>query len=126
MFPAEKKGEWEATRIRERKATDTSNKTEANGHADGDIAMGEAGGTVDGQGTAEDQDDDPKFEEDPTSEEGAVYPLAGWTNSGLVLFLCSPHAHLQYHGPTVPHANTGHLTASVDGARSREPDTIYF
>ena len=75
MFPAEKKGEWEATRIRERKSTNTSNKPEANGHADGDITMGEVGGTVEGQGAAEDQDDDPKFEEDPTSEEGAVYPL---------------------------------------------------
>ena len=75
MFPAEKKGEWEATRIRERKSTNTSNKNEANGHDDGDITMGEASGTVDGQAAAEEQDDDPKFEEDPTSEEGAVYPL---------------------------------------------------
>ena len=75
MFPAEKKGEWEATRIRERKATHTPNKPEANGHADVDITMGEANGTVDGQTAAEDQEDDPKFEEDPTSEEGAVYPL---------------------------------------------------
>ena len=74
MFPAEKKGEWEATRIRERKSTNTS-KTEPNGHTDGDITMAEAGATVDGQGAVEDQDDDPKFEEDPTSEEGAVYPL---------------------------------------------------
>ena len=75
MFPAEKKGEWEATRIRERKPTNTSNKTEPNGHADGDITMGEATGTTDPQAAAEEQDDDPKFEEDPTSEEGAVYPL---------------------------------------------------
>ena len=75
MFPAEKKGEWEATRIRERKPTNTSSKSEANGHTDGDITMGEASGSVDGQVAAEDQDDDPKFEEDPTSEEGAVYPL---------------------------------------------------
>lgn len=75
MFPAEKKGEWEATRIRERKPTNTSSKSEANGHTDGDITMGEASGSVDGQAAAEDQDDDPKFEEDPTSEEGAVYPL---------------------------------------------------
>ena len=75
MFPAEKKGEWEATRIRERKPANSSNQTEANGHADGDdVTMGEASGTTDGQ-AAEDQDDEPKFEEDPTSEEGAVYPL---------------------------------------------------
>ena len=75
MFPAEKKGEWEATRIRERKATNTSHKTETNGHVDGDVTMGEANGSTDGQAAAEDQEDDPKFEEDPTSEEGAVYPL---------------------------------------------------
>lgn len=75
MFPAEKKGEWEATRIRERKVTKVSTKAEANGHVDGDVTMGEANGTVDGQGAAEDQEDDVKVEEDPTSEEGAVYPL---------------------------------------------------
>ena len=75
MFPAEKRGEWEATKIRERKATNASNQTEANGPTDGDVTMGEANGHVDGQGAAEDQDDDPRFEEDPTSEEGAVYPL---------------------------------------------------
>ena len=75
MFPAERKGEWEATKIRERKITKPSNTTESNGHADGDVTMGETNGTVDGQGAAEDQEDDPKFEEDPTSEEGAVYPL---------------------------------------------------
>ena len=75
MFPAEKKGEWEATRIRERKTTKPPNKSESNGHADGDVTMGEADGTIDGQAAAEDQEDEPKFEEDPTSEEGAVYPL---------------------------------------------------
>ena len=75
MFPAEKKGEWEATRIRERKRASASNKTEANGHPDGDITMGEANGSTDDQAAAEDQEDDLKFEEDPTSEEGAVYPL---------------------------------------------------
>ena len=75
MFPAEKKGEWEATRIRERKVTNTGNKPEANGHADGDITMGEANGAMDGHAGTEDREDDPKFEEDPTSEEGAVYPL---------------------------------------------------
>ena len=75
MFPAEKKGEWEPTRIRERKTIDTSKKTEASGNSDGDITMGEANGTTDGQTAADDQDDDPKFEEDPTSEEGAIYPL---------------------------------------------------
>lgn len=75
MFPAEKKGEWEATKIRERKVTNTSNKTEANGHVDGNITVGETNGKVDGPTAPEDQEDDPKFEEDPTSEEGAVYPL---------------------------------------------------
>lgn len=75
MFPAEKKGEWEATKIRERKTTKPSNTTESNGHADGDVTMVEANGNVDGQAAAEDQEDDTKFEEDPTSEEGAVYPL---------------------------------------------------
>ena len=74
MFPAEKKGEWEATRIRERKVSKPANKTEANGHADGDVTMTEANGTLESQ-AAEDQEDDPKFEEDPTSEEGAVYPI---------------------------------------------------
>src|SRR5438045_3455966 len=97
MFPAEKQGEWEATKIRERPAPPLTNGT-ANGTANGtsndsrpqpstDIDMPDAHDAHDAgssvvkseapavQPLDESLSSDPTYEEDPTSEEGAVYPL---------------------------------------------------
>lgn len=57
MFPAEKEGEWEPYKIREKKKPVSG---------DGDVEMG---------GTAE--SNEPVYEEDLDSDEGAVYPLVG-------------------------------------------------
>ena len=71
MFPAEQKGEWEPMKVRERKLSKPVHRDGINGHIDGDVTMGEAiGTTLDGQ-----DQEDMLYEEDPTSEEGAVYPL---------------------------------------------------
>ncbi|KAL6718237.1 Actin-like protein arp9 [Lecanora helva] len=70
MFPAEIKGEWEPMKVRERRSI-KPNPTQngINGHSDGDVKM------VDGSGIVEDQEDEVLFEEDPTSDDGAVYPI---------------------------------------------------
>ncbi len=68
MFPAEKKGEWEPVKVRERKVTKPSASNGANGNSDGDV-------TMDDKQAAEVQEEEVLYEEDPTSEEGAVYPL---------------------------------------------------
>lgn len=69
MFPAETKGEWEPVKVRERKTTKSHAQNGANGHVNGDANMEDA------PGTAEDAEDEILFEEDPTSEEDAVYPI---------------------------------------------------
>ena len=74
MFPAEIKGEWEPLKYRERRQTKTVTQ---NGQHDGDSQMeGDDTNAVDGQ-TNDDQEDEILYEEDPLSEEGAVYPLQG-------------------------------------------------
>ena len=76
MFPAEKRGEWEPIKVRERKTTKAASRDALNGYHSGDVTMGEANGiNGDGQNMDADQEDEILYEEDPTNEEGAVYPL---------------------------------------------------
>ena len=82
MFPAETKGEWEPMKVRERRATKPPihhGVNCASGHADGDVKMEDVNGAI------EEQEDETHFEEDPTSEEGAVYPLQ---NGRIVEWSC--------------------------------------
>ena len=69
MFPAETKGEWEPIKVRERKTAKPAAQNGVNRHDEGDVKMEDANGAT------EDLEDEMLFEEDPTSEEGAVYPL---------------------------------------------------
>lgn len=69
MFPAEKEGEWEPYKINEKKKP-------AGG--DGDIEMG---------GTGNDESNEPIYEEDPDSDEGAVYPLVEGRITNMPCFL---------------------------------------
>lgn len=61
MFPADKEGQWEPYKIREKKKTVSS---------DGDVEMDVTG-----------ESSEPVYEEDLDSDEGAVYPLAGMFTS---------------------------------------------
>ncbi|KAI9867094.1 MAG: Actin-like protein arp9 (SWI/SNF complex component arp9), partial [Pleopsidium flavum] len=78
MFPAEKKGEWEPYRVREKKPQ-RSNGNEVSGGSSEvktDVNMADGNGPVaDGPPQTEDTEDDILYEEDPASDEGAVYPL---------------------------------------------------
>jgi actin-related protein 9 len=76
MFPAEKKGEWEPVKVRERKIIrqavakeSNENKNEDNGMDDGTRARDKAGSRPG------DADEEILYEEDSTTDEGAVYPL---------------------------------------------------
>lgn len=73
MFPAEKKGEWEPLKIRERKVTKRRNNV-APEPTDGDTAMADADEPAD-KAENEVDEEESYFEEDPTTEEGAVYPI---------------------------------------------------
>ncbi len=73
MFPAEKKGEWEPLKVRERKVT-KRRKEVAPEPTDGDTTMGGTDGDTNHSENAT-EEEDTYFEEDPTTEEGAVYPL---------------------------------------------------
>jgi actin-related protein 9 len=85
MFPAEKKGEWEPYKIREirpKKKTkaDVSATEDRSADKRDDVDMLDVDETNDskpptnGEPRVED-DDEPLYEEDPHSDEGAVYPL---------------------------------------------------
>ena len=73
MFPAEKKGEWEPLRVRERKVTRRRNDI-APDPTDGDATMTDVDGTAN---TTENgiEEEETYFEEDPLTDEGAVYPI---------------------------------------------------
>ncbi|KAI4255649.1 MAG: hypothetical protein LQ352_002463 [Teloschistes flavicans] len=73
MFPAEKKGEWEPLKVRERKITRHRDRVAAEA-VDGDTSMAEADGPADGTENGF-QEEESYFEEDPTTEEGAIYPI---------------------------------------------------
>lgn len=71
MFPAEKKGEWEPVKVREKKVRKVSGADGANSKPDGDVTMTDA----DAETKLEDMEEETVYEEDLTTEEGAVYPL---------------------------------------------------
>ncbi|KAL8900059.1 MAG: hypothetical protein Q9192_001271 [Flavoplaca navasiana] len=73
MFPAEKKGEWEPLKVRERKIT-KQKKDVAPEPKDGDTAMGGTDGQTNDADTTTGEEGT-YFEEDPTTEEGAIYPI---------------------------------------------------
>lgn len=88
MFPAGE-GKWEPVKVR--KMNKPKPKT-----GDGDVTMA---GTDDGP---KEEDEDSEYEEDPQSEEGAVYPLKGSHHP-------SQHAHpawltIRYRGQNRQHA----------------------
>lgn len=74
MFPAEKKGEWEPLKVRERKVTKRRDDV-APEPVDGDTAMTDAKGGAKAEENGIEEEEDTHFEEDPTTEEGAVYPI---------------------------------------------------
>ena len=74
MFPAEKPGEWEPMKVREKRTTKATSKTGPveNGSADGKMP------DADGEANSGDQhleEEEVLYEEDPTSDEGAENPL---------------------------------------------------
>jgi len=77
MFPAERKGEWEALKVRERKITKSHTHNEVDGHTNGDVAMGEGIGERVGAETKTEVVDEEEtlYEEDPSTDEGAVWPI---------------------------------------------------
>ena len=88
MFPAEKPGEWEATKIRQKPAPSITNGASNGSHPQpsNDVEMPDALDTDSSaikteapavQPLEDHSTNEPSYEEDPTSEEGAVYPLRG-------------------------------------------------
>lgn len=76
MFPAEKKGEWEPLKIRERKVVRQQAPKEQADTRNGDTKLDNTNGAGDGpESRIEDAEEEVLYEEDPTTEEGAVFPL---------------------------------------------------
>ncbi|KAL8984982.1 MAG: hypothetical protein Q9177_004560 [Variospora cf. flavescens] len=73
MFPAEQKGEWEPLKVRERKVTRRRHHV-APAPADGDSTMADVDGATEEKVNGI-EEEETYFEEDPTIEDGAVYPI---------------------------------------------------
>lgn len=72
MFPGQKRGEWEPYKVRERPAPSITNGVHPPLPAD--VEMKDV--TTNGEEKPKaDEEDETSFEEDPTSDEGAVYPI---------------------------------------------------
>lgn len=90
MFPAEKEGEWEPFKVREKRG---GKPRESNGTAD--VTMVEA----DGQDPSL-TDDETLYEEDPNSDEGAIYPLQdGRVVNWSCFFALLHHIHKTFDPP---------------------------
>ena len=75
MFPAEKPGEWEPIKVREKKIPKAGTINGVNGQSSIDVTIVDGDGTIQGNEHQHDKEEDVLYEEDPTSDEGAVYPL---------------------------------------------------
>ncbi|KAI9777671.1 MAG: Actin-like protein arp9 (SWI/SNF complex component arp9) [Candelina submexicana] len=80
MFPAVKKGEWEPYRVHEKKAEKKPQSNGVNGLSkqstvDADMGDATTDGTALRDSKATKPEDEPSYEEDPLSDEGAMYPL---------------------------------------------------
>lgn len=76
MFPAENKGEWEPLKVRERKIIRQAPTNETSDNKNGDTNMGNGTGAGDkAEPRPGDAEEEIFYEEDSTTEEGAVYPL---------------------------------------------------
>ncbi|KAI9820363.1 MAG: Actin-like protein arp9 (SWI/SNF complex component arp9) [Pycnora praestabilis] len=82
MFPAEKKGEWEPYRVREKrkeKSTITNGLHSLDSHTNTDTTMTDVGGSngiaANGNIKGIEDDEETLYEEDVNSDEGSVYPL---------------------------------------------------
>lgn len=76
MFPAEKKGEWEPLKVREKKGSKQPADQVTDRGDGGEVSIKEINGHSDNAESKIDNfEDETLYEEDPTSEEGAVYPL---------------------------------------------------
>ncbi len=74
MFPAEKKGEWEPYRVREKKVEENGVR-QPDGQSRPDIEMGDGSTAPNDHPKPIEPDEEPTYEEDPLSDEGAVYPI---------------------------------------------------
>ena len=70
MFPAEKEGEYEPIKVRERKGNKSVQQEKPP-----DEEMPDASAGAEGKDAEEPEDDEILYEEDPASDEGAVYPI---------------------------------------------------
>ena len=90
MFPAENEGEWEPFKVREKSG---ARPRESNGTTD--LSMTD----VDGPDTSI-ADDEITYEEDPTSEEGAIYPIKdGRVVNWSCFFALLTHIHKTFDPP---------------------------
>ena len=123
MFPAEKKGEWEPLKVRERKVTKTVTTNGTTEHADGDISMGDANGanTDPEPKTEQHEEEETLYEEDPTTEEGAVWPIQ---DGRVVDWSCFFALLTHVHNTLSPTLHTPVLVVTQPAWTSRDHETL--
>lgn len=95
MFPAEKKGEWEPLKVREKKIFRQSADHETNNANGEDVVMKDVNDHGDNkESKLDDLEEETLYEEDPTSEEGSVYPLqSGRVSNWSCFFALLTHVY---------------------------------
>lgn len=127
MFPADKKGEWEPLRVRERKITKTVTTNDTTEQGNGDVSMGDANGDSSAVVPKPEQHEEEEtlYEEDPTTEEGAVWPIQdGRVVDWSCFFALLTHVHNTL-GPTL-HTPVLVVTQPTWTSRDHETLTQFF
>lgn len=123
MFPAEKKGEWEPLKVRERKVTKTVTTNGSAAQTDGDVRMGDGSSenAIPEPETEQHEEEETMYEEDPTTEEGAVWPIQdGRVVDWSCFFALLTHVHNTL-GPTL---HTPVLVVTQPAWTSRDHETL--
>ena len=122
MFPAEKEGEYEPIKVREKKSTKPPQVE--NAPAAADVQMTDVNGEADGK-EKEQEEDEIQYEEDPTSDDGAIYPIVeGRIVDWNCLFALLTHIHNTLSPPF--HTPVLILGQSIWTLQDRENLTQFF
>ena len=120
MFPAEKKGEWEPLKVRERKVTKTVTTNGTAEQTGGDVSMGDVNTNPELK-TEQHEEEETLYEEDPTTEEGAVWPIQ---DGRVVDWSCFFALLTHVHNTLSPTLHTPVLVVTQPAWTSRDHETL--
>ena len=116
MFPAEHVNEWEPLKVREKKVKKPSQVGVSGANGDGDEEMKDAP-----EGESHGDEEETIYEEDPTTDEGAVYPLR---NGRVVNWSCFFAFLTHVHNTLSPPLHTPILVIAQPAWTEQDHETL--